>query len=105
MVNKEYARGYIEALAATRGWSAAALEGIRAGALLMIAVHGRDEQVRASTVAQLGGRLLPVGPIREVPDDCRSKRTPRSSPCGCPGVGRLDGASVQPFRAPRTLGK
>jgi site-specific recombinase XerD len=62
----EYARGYIEDLATARGWSAATLEDVRAGALLMIAVHGRDERVRASTVVQLGERLLPVGPIREV---------------------------------------
>jgi hypothetical protein len=62
----EYASGYIEDLAAARGWSAATLEDVRAGALLMIAVHGRDERVRASTVAQLGERLLPVGPVREV---------------------------------------
>jgi site-specific recombinase XerD len=62
----EYARGYIEDLAAARGWSAATLEDVRAGALLMVAVHGRDERVRASTVAQLGERLLPVGPVREV---------------------------------------
>lgn len=62
----EYASGCIGDLAATRGWLAATLEDVRAGALLMIAVHGRDERVRASTVAQLGERLLPVGPIREV---------------------------------------
>ncbi len=62
----EHASGYIEDLAAARGWSAATLEDVRSGALLMIAVHGRDERIRASTVAQLGERLLPVGPIREV---------------------------------------
>jgi hypothetical protein len=59
----EYARGYIDDLAARRGWSAATLERVRAGVLLLVGIHGRDELVRASTVAQLGERRLPVEPV------------------------------------------
>jgi hypothetical protein len=59
----EYARGYVEDLAARRGWSAATLERVRAGVLLLVAIHGRDEPVHASTVTQLGERRLPVQPV------------------------------------------
>jgi site-specific recombinase XerD len=62
----EYARGYVEDLAARRGWSAATLERVRARVLLLVAIHGRDEPVRASTVTQLGERRLPVEPVRAV---------------------------------------
>lgn len=62
----EYACGYVEDLAARRGWSAATLERVRAGVLLLVAIHGRDELVRASTVTQLGERRLPVQPVRAV---------------------------------------
>jgi hypothetical protein len=62
----EYACGYVEDLAARRGWSAATLERVRAGVLLLVAIHGRDEPVRASAVTQLGERRLPVEPVRAV---------------------------------------
>ncbi len=59
----EYVRGYVEDLAARRGWSAATLERVRAAALLLVAIHGREEPVRASTVTQLAERRLPVEPV------------------------------------------
>jgi hypothetical protein len=59
----EYARVYVEGLAARRGWSTATLERVRAGVLLLVAIHGRDEPVRASTVTQLGERRLPAEPV------------------------------------------
>ena len=59
----EYARGYVEDLAARRGWSEATLERVRAGVLLLVAIHGRDEPVRATVVTQLAERRLPVEPV------------------------------------------
>jgi hypothetical protein len=91
----EYARGYVDDLAETRGWSADALEGIRAGALLMIAVHGHDELVLASTVAQLADRLLPVGPVCEVLALLGLLDDDRSDPLDAWVEGHLKGLSGQ----------
>lgn len=65
----EHARHRVEELAVLRGWSTQTLERVRAGVTLMVAVHGRNEPVLASTVAQLAERRLPVALISAVLTD------------------------------------
>jgi hypothetical protein len=62
----EAVRAYVEDLAVRRGWSMVALERTRAGLMLLVAVHGFDEPIRASTVRQLSERRLPVDPMLEI---------------------------------------